>query len=184
MPDTRPISKQVISGLRIGAVLIAIGIISLVVFRFIPVRRIEAYYWHLRHGTTVAVGSYRFPVPEQWYVDSDSANDIMLVNLNTGDGITVRLSSGPNRSALAVWEALVTRPLRDDSTKILVRKELQVSGETIVCVEKNLDTKAVRLYPIQCRSESALEVTFQPYLFSAKDHDQVFYSLLKQVQKL
>ena len=74
--------------------------------------------------------------------------------------------------------------MRDGSTKILGRRELNVSGETTLCIEKNLDTKAVRLYPIECRSESALQVTFQPYLFSAKDHDQMFYSLLQQVQKL
>ncbi len=74
--------------------------------------------------------------------------------------------------------------MRDGSAKILGRRELQVSGETILCIEKNLDTKAVRLYKIDCRSENALEVSFLPYLFSAKDHDQMFYSLLQQVQKL
>jgi hypothetical protein len=72
----------------------------------------------------------------------------------------------------------------DGSMKILGRKELQVSGERILCVEKDVETKAVRLYPIDCRSETALEITFVPYLFSTKDHDQMFYSLLQQIQKL
>ncbi len=183
-PDTRPVSKQVLSGLKISGVLIAVAVLSLVFLRFIPVRRIEAFYWHVRHGTSVEVGSYRFPVPKQWYVDHYSANDVMLVDLNTGDGITVRTSSGPSRSTLPAWEALISRPMRDGSAKILGRRELQVSGETILCIEKNLDTKAVRLYPIDCRSENALEVSFLPYLFSAKDHDQMFYSLLQQVQRL
>jgi hypothetical protein len=74
--------------------------------------------------------------------------------------------------------------MADGSTRILGRKELQVSGERVLCVEKNVETKAVRLYPIDCRSETALEVTFVPYVFSAKDHDQMFYSLLQQIQKL
>ena len=180
--NTRPISKQVLSGLKISAVLIVVAVMSLVVLQFIPVHRIKAYYWHLRHGSFVAIGGYRFPVPKQWYVNNLSADDVLLVNLNTGDGITVR--TNPHRFTLQDWEALVSRPVPDGSIKVLRRKELQVSGEIMVCIEKNLDTTAVRFYPIECRSESALEVTFQPYIFSSKDHDQMFYSLLQQVQKL
>jgi len=183
-PEARPVTQQLLSGLKISAVLVALVIVSLGLLRFIPMHRIEAYYWHLRHGNSIDVGRYRFPVPKQWYVESYSASDVMLVDLDTGDGIMVRTSSGPSRFTLAAWEALISRPMPDGSTKILGRKELQVSGERILCVETNLDTKAVRLYPIQCRSESALQVTFQPYIFSAKDHDQVFYSLLQQVHKL
>jgi hypothetical protein len=183
-PDTRPVLKQVLSGLRISVVLIVIAVISSFVLQFIPVRRIEAYYWHLRHGTSMTIGGYRFPVPKHWYVDSISASDVLLVNLNTGDSIMVLTSSGPHRIALAAWEALTSRPIANASTSVLGRKEFQVSGETIVCIEKNLDSKAVRLYPIECRLESALEVTFQPYLFSTKDHDQMFYSMLQQVRRL
>lgn len=177
-------SKQVLSGLRASAVVILVAVMSLLFFHFIPIHRIEAYYWHLRHGFSVAVDSYRFPVPKQWYVDHVSVNDVMIVNMKTGDGITVRTSSGPNRFTLPAWEALTSRSMPDGSTKVVGRKQLQVSGETVVCIEKNLDTKAVRLYPIECRSERGLEVTFQPYIFSTKDHDEMFYSLLQQVQKI
>lgn len=183
-PDTRPVSQQVLSGLKISAILVALLIVCLLFLRFIPLHRIEAYYWHVRHGNSVEVGRYRFPVPKEWYVDSYSTNDVMLIDLDTGDGIMVRTSSAPDRFTLATWEALMSRPMPDGSTKILGRKELQISGERILCVETNLDTKAVRLYPIRCRSETALEVTFQPYIFSAKNHDQMFYSLLQQIQKL
>jgi hypothetical protein len=182
--DPRSISQQVLSGLKIGAVLIAVVILPLVLLNFIPVPYIEAYYWHVRHGYTVEVGSYRFPVPKQWYVESFSANDVMLADLNTGDAITVRMSPVTGPSALGVWDALNSRPMPDGSTKILARKELQVNGETFLCVEKNLDTKSVRLYPIGCRSAGALEVNFLPYVFSAKDHDNTFYSLLQQLHKL
>jgi len=183
-PDTRPVSKQVLSGLKISGVLIAVAVISLALLQFIPLRRIEASYWHMRHGASVEVGNYRFPVPKQWYVDHYSVNDVMLVDLDTGDGITVRARSVPSYSTLPAWEALISRPMRDGTTKVVGRRELRVSGETILCIEMNLDTKAVRLYPIECRSENALEVSFVPYVFSSKDHDQMFYSLLQQVQKL
>ncbi len=176
--------QQVLSGLKISAILVALVMVCLAFLRFVPVRRIEAYYWHVRHGNSIEVGSYRFPVPKQWYVVSYSTSDVMLMDLNTGDGVTVRTSSTSHRFTLANWEALMSRPMADGSTKILGRRELQVSGERILCVETNLDTKAVRLYPIQCHSETALEVTFQPFIFSAKDHDQMFYSLLQQIQKL
>ncbi len=182
--DTRSVSQQVLSGLKISAVVVAVVVLSLVLLNFIPLRRIETYYWHMRHGNSVEVGTYRFPVPKQWYVDSFSANDVMLVDLSTGDDIMVRMSSVPGHSTLGAWGALISRPRPDGSTKILGRKELQINGEMVLCVEKNLDTKSVRLYPIECRSEGALEVNFQPYLFSAKDHDQTFYSLLQQLQKL
>jgi hypothetical protein len=173
-----------LSGLKISAVLVILVIVSVVFLEFIPTRYIEAYYWHLRHGNSVEVGSYRFPVPKRWYVDSFSANDALLVDLNTGDSIVVRMSSVRGRPALGLWDALVSRPMLDGSTKILVRKELQINGEMFLCYEKNLDTKSVRLYPIECRSEGALEVSFQPNVFSAKDHDHMFYSLLQQLQNL
>jgi len=182
--DTRSVSQQVLSGLKISVVLVIVVIVSVVFLKFIPTRHIETYYWHVRHGNSVEVGHYRFPVPKQWYVDSFSANDVLLVDLNTGDGIAVRMSSVPGRSTLGDRDALISRPMRDGSTKILGRKELQVNGETFLCVEKTLDIKSVRLYPIECRSEGALEVTFQPYVCSAKDHDHMFYSLLQQLQKL
>jgi hypothetical protein len=184
--QTRSVLEQVLSGLKISAVLIVFVVMLFVFFRIIPVHRIEAFYWHLRHGNSVEVGGYRFPVPKQWYVDSHSASNVMLVDLNTGDSITVRTSSAPTGFTLPAWEALISRPTPEGSgkMKVLGRKELQVSGEKILCFENNLDTKAIRLYPIQCRSESSLEVTFQPYIFSATDHDQMFYSLLQQVQKL
>ena len=138
----------------------------------------------MRHGASVEVGSYRFPVPKQWYVNHYSANDVMLVDLNSGDSIMVRKSLRPSRFTLPAWEALISRPMRDGSEKIVGRRELQVSGETILCIEKNFAMGAVRLYPIECLSENDLEVSFLPYLFSAKDHDQMFYSLLQQVQKI
>jgi hypothetical protein len=184
LKDTRSVSQQVLSGLKISAVLVILVIVSVVFLEFIPTQHIETYYWHLRHGNSVEVGSYRFPVPRQWYVESFSANDVLLVNLNTRDSIAVRLISVPGRSTLGAWDALVSLPDRDGNTKILVRKELQINGETVLCVERNFDTKSVRLYPIECRSEDALEVTFQPSVFSAKDHDHIFYSLLQQLQKI
>ena len=181
--NTRTVPQQIISGLKISAVLVALGILLLISFAFIPARKIDAYYWHIRHGTSVRVGRYRFPAPKQWYVERQSADDVLLVDLNTGDSISVRMTAWPKQSTLAAWSALTSRPTPDGGTKILELRGLQVGGEVMVCIEKNIDTKALRLYPIECRSDGALEVTFEPYLLSAKDHDHMFYSLLQQIQR-
>jgi hypothetical protein len=121
----RPVSQQALSGLKMSAVLIALVIISLVLLSFIPVRRIEAFYWHWRHGTFVEIGTYRFPVPKQWYVDHVSADDFLIADLNTGDAISVRMNTR-NRATLSAWEALTIHPMPDGNMKILGRKELQV----------------------------------------------------------
>jgi hypothetical protein len=179
----RSVPKKVFSGLKIGAVLVAVVALSLAFLSFIPVRRIEAYYWHLRHGNSVEVGGYRFPVPNQWYVNSLSANDVMLIDLNTGDSITVQVRSAVGRSTLAAWEALIAHPVPGGSEKVLRQKELQASAEPMVCVEKSMNAKGIILYPIYCRSESALDVTFAPQISSAKHDDQTFYSLLQQLRR-
>ena len=153
------------------------------VWQYIPELRIEAYYWHLRHGTSLTIDGYRVPVPKHWYVHYVLPNDVMLIDLNSGDSITVRTSSQPKGLTLATWEALISRPLLGGAMKVLGRKQLQAGGETIVCIERNIETEAVHLYPIECRSESALEVTFRPYVSSKKSTD-MFYSLLQQLQKL
>jgi hypothetical protein len=136
-PDTRPVSQQVLSGLKISAILVALVIVCLVFpassFRCTASRR---YYWHVRYGNSVEVGRYRFPVPKQWYVVSNSTNDVLLVDLNTGDGIAVRPSSASDRFTLASWEALMSRSMADGSTKILGRKELQVGGERILALRR------------------------------------------------
>lgn len=183
-PDAPSVPRQVLSGLKISAALAAATLLLLVVVQFIPLHRIQAYVWHVRHGVSVHVGSYRFPVPRQWYVVNYSATDVMLIDLNTGDSISVRTGSMPGRSALESWLALDRSPMPNSNTKILDQKDMRVGDEMFVCIEKNVNSKAIRLYPIDCRSENGLEVTFQPYLFSAKDHDQMFYSLLRLVQKL
>lgn len=135
----------------------------------------------MRHGTSIVVGKYRFPVPKGWYVVHQSADDLMLVDLNTGDAVSVQTSSRP-KATLAAWSALMTRPTPHGSLKTLGQKELQAGGEALLCMEQDFDTKPTHLYPIECRSDGGLEVTFTPYLSSGNGHSQMFYSLLQQVR--
>lgn len=178
LDDTRTVTHQVLSGLKISAFGVGTVIMISIFLSFIPVHRIEAFYWHLRHGVFINVGVYHIPVPKHWYVADHSSNDVMMVDLDTGDGILVRTSSA--RPTLAAWWAMTNRPASDGDMKIVGRRELQVGGETMICAERDLVAKSIHMYPIECRSEDGLEVTF----FAPRGHDETFYSLLQQVQKL
>jgi hypothetical protein len=176
--DPRPVWQQVLSGLKIGAVLIAVGASVRVLWPYTPVPRIEAYIWHLRHGNTIEVGQYRVPVPKQWYVEHISANDMMLIDLNTGD--VIRAGIDPVGLTLSKWSDLNSRMSTMETTG---QRDFHISGEKFLCFEQDLDAKSARLYPIQCRSDGGLEVNFVPYLGVGRKHDAAFYSLMQRIQK-
>lgn len=180
--DARPIFRQVLSGLKIGAVIVALGAGLFYCLSFVPIRRIEAFVWHLRHGISVDVGSYRFPVPKKWYVESLAPDDILLVDLQNGDGIGVRLIKvqPDRRITLPVWARLEEQSPIGSDMKVTARKELRIGSEEFLCLEKDYDLKKLHLYPIECRSEGGLEVSFTPYLASGMNHNDAFYSLLQQ----
>lgn len=115
-------------------------------------------------------------------MERQSADDVFLVDLKTGDEIWVRTTFRP-KATLAAWSALMSRPLPDGSMKILGQRELQLDGEALVCIEREFDTKKFYLYPIECRSDGALEVTFTSDISSGEGDKQMFYSLLQQVRK-
>ena len=180
--DSRPVAEQVLSGLKIGTVILAIGAGVLICFYYIPKHRIEAYFWHLRHGHTIDVGQYRVPVPQQWYVERISENDAMLINLTTGDSI-LALTNGLPKPTLSAWSNL-TRRSANETMKPTGQRDFRISGESFLCIEQDFRTKTMHLYPIQCRSDGGFEVIFQPYFNVRKEHDGAFYSLLQRIQKL
>lgn len=206
--DPRPVSQQVVSGLKIGALLLAVGVGVVVCFSYIPAWtksaaahrievRIKAYIWHLRHGNTIDVGQYRVPVPKQWYVEHLS-DTVMLIDLNTGDGIFVDPRGLPKGRSLSSWADLVGRASATSATMQTTRqRNFNISGETFLCIEQEVappgqlshpqtdpGPKLGHLYPIQCLSDGGLEVDFQSYFGVGRMHDAAFYSLLQRVQKL
>jgi hypothetical protein len=143
-------------------------------------RRIEAFVWHLRHGISVEVGSYCFPAPKRWYVESVASDDVLLVDLQSGDSIGVQLNERTKRTRLPVWARLQEQPTIDGNIRVTGRKELHIGSEEFLCFEKDFDLKKLHLYPIECRSEGGLEVSFTPYLASGMNRKDEFYSLLQQ----
>jgi hypothetical protein len=165
--------------------------------------RIKAYIWHLRHGNTMDVGQYRVPVPKQWYVERTSvertSDAVMLIDLNTGDGIFVYTSGLPKGRTLSSWADLVSRASATSATtKTTRQRNFNITGETFLCIEQEVAPPGDQLfhpqtdpgpmlghlYPIQCLSDGGLEVSFQSYPGVGRMHDAAFYSLLQRVQKL
>jgi hypothetical protein len=180
--DPRPVWQQVLSGLKIGAVLVAVGAGLLICWSLIPVHRIEAYVWHLRHGTTLDVDHYRIPVPKQWYVKDISENFVMLIDLNTGDGVSVETGGLPKRLTLSAWADLESRIL-SDTMKMTGKRDFHIAGEAYLCIERDVSAGITHLYPIECRSDGGLTVSFLPFFGVGRKHDGGFYSRLQQIQK-
>jgi hypothetical protein len=189
--DSRPVSQQVLSGLKIGAVVVAIGAGVgagvLIGPSYIPVHRIRTYIWHLRHGNTIDVGQYRLPAPTQWFVERNSQTDVLMFDLNTGDSISAQKSDLLKGRTLSEWSEWVSRALATSQTmKKTGQRDYHINGETFRCIEQDFDTnlKVGHLYSIHCLSDGGLEVDFQAGLGVGREHDAAFYSLLQRIQRL
>jgi hypothetical protein len=115
-------------------------------------------------------------------VQRNSPTDVLLIDLNAGDALEVRTDQS-TRMSLAMWANLLTRPIAGQDLKSVGRNELQIGDEKVVCIEQDLDTGKLHLFPVPCRSERGLEVHFLPYVFTGRDHNEHFYSMLRQAQK-
>jgi len=189
--DPRPVRQQILSGLKISAVLIAVGATVLLLGPYIPVRRIEAYIWHLRHGNSIGIGQYRVPVPKYWYVwpmeGNPPTNGVLMTDLNTGDGISAQQSDLLKGRTLSEWSEWVSRAFAtSQTTKKTGQRDYRINGETFRCLEEDFDNgpKLGHLYSIECLSEGGLEVQFMTGLGVGRGHDAAFYSLLQRIQKL
>ncbi|MFL6440021.1 MAG: hypothetical protein ACJ71Q_20790 [Terriglobales bacterium] len=149
--DSRAVSQQVLSGLKIGAVLIAIGAGMLICLSYIPVHRIEAYIWHFRNGNIVGVAQYRLPAPKQWFVERNSDGGVIMVDLNTGDTIWAQKSGLLKGRALSLWSESVNRASAESQTlKTTRQRDFHINGETFRCIEQDfhVDPKLGHLHPI------------------------------------
>jgi hypothetical protein len=142
--------------LKIGALLLAVGVGIVVCFSYIrawtesaAAHRVETYIWHLRHGDTINFGKYRVPAPKQWYVKHIS-DAVTLIDLNTGDSIFVQTRGLPKGRSLSWWADLVGRASATSATmKTTGQRNFNISGETFLCIEQEVDPgpKLGHIYP-------------------------------------
>jgi len=181
--DPRSAWQQVLSGLKIAAAIVGVSAAALILASYIPTYRIEAWFWHLRHNS-IDVGHYRIPVPKRWYVLNNSADLVLLTDLDSGDGISVVRNVFSSRLSLSAWSNLTLHPPSSVKTQSTAQREFRISGETFLCIEQDMDMGIAHLYPIECRSEGGIEVNFQPFINAGRKHDATFYALLQNFQKL
>jgi hypothetical protein len=183
--DSRPVSQQVLSGFKIGAVILAIGAVVLICYALIPAHRIEAFVWHLRYGNTVDFGQYRLPAPKYWYVQRNT-DVVLMVDLNDGDTMWVWTNELQKVHPLSAWSNFVNRASTTSEKRTIGQRDFQISGEMFRCIEQDFDLgpQLGHIYPIQCLSDGGLEVHFQSDPGVPREHYATFYSLLQKTQKL
>lgn len=181
--DPRPIWRQVLSGFKIAALIVGCGAAVYILVSFIPIYRIEAWFWHLRHDS-VDVGQYRVPVPKHWYVLNNSPDLVLLVDLDSGDTISMDRDIFLRTLSLSAWSNFTLHPPSGIKTRSTGQRTFRISGEKFLCIEQDDDVEVVHLYPIQCHSEGGLDVRFQPAIKVARSHNATFYELLQRIQKL
>jgi hypothetical protein len=106
---------------------------------------IETWLWHLRHGNSVNVGNYIVPVPENWYVESQSDGSQLLVRTDTAQPVTAK-RAWIHASILLLPEAplkiedlhrlssLEAGSLKQHGVEPVSQRSFDVAGETISCV--------------------------------------------------
>lgn len=149
--------------------------------------RIHAIIWHARHGDSILLGAYRIPVPSPWFVKEASSNEAQIWNAETGEIMLVRARPWPTVIDLDLWTGIENK-MQDPQFVILARRKLQVGGESVVCLEKDLGTSVqsitIHLPGVNCISAGQLEIQLFGGTHAAPRYDySEFYGLVSSIRK-
>jgi len=144
--------------------------------------RIEAWFWHLRHGEAVAIGGYAIPVPRNWYVSDMGLETETLVRLDAQETARPRPSNDKPRFPATVnvflssfvlskenlprFTSLESSLLKKAGVEPIVRT-FEFDGETLSCVGGDTfshATGAPLFYEVDpvvwtCRSSGRLQLS-------------------------
>jgi hypothetical protein len=153
---------------KIGLLVLALVILTGIVTGYAYHIRVAAWLWHLRHGAAMSVGTYTVPVPTNWYVESQSGGDQLLIRADTANQTpsnrpkahaTILLLIEPpstdeqlNRSL-----ALDREFLKQHGVDPVLQRTFKTDGETISCVggEKPGSGGVFDVEPVSWRCASA-----------------------------
>ncbi len=137
-----------------------------------------AWFWHVRHGTTTAVGGYIVPVPANWYPQDEGNGTQLLVRLDTDDDAPLKRIKA--HSAISIYVS--PRAMTDKDLAFVLSREkeatekrggqpvsertINLNGESLSCLGDTgaLNTKGIfDLEPIAwtCSSAGGLEIHMQ-----------------------
>ena len=158
--------------------------------------RLDAFAWHVLHGSSTTVGGYRVEVPQDWFVEQDSPNDAQLWNARTGESVWVHSSPKPAHFSLQLWSELIRSRQNRPENRIIAERTLRVAGEPFLCFERDYVPKlpsaasakalthTIHLPGVECESAGPLQVMFFGGMWTAQRHDyRDFYSLIASIQK-
>lgn len=136
--------------------------------------RIEAWLWHLRHGTSINVGNHVVPVPANWYVESQEGGGQLLVRIDTSDqmpskklkahaSILLFPENPLNDLDLARLTSLDLMSLKKDGVEPVLRRTFNAGGGTISCAGGD-EPRSRGMYDVDplrwhCKSSTGLWIT-------------------------
>jgi hypothetical protein len=179
--DPRPVLQQVKSGLKIAGIILVVLASVMVCLSLLPIYRIEAWAWHLRHGNSIQVGNFQVPVPKGWLVQRFDNGDIDLIN-------TVNTKSGMEDTAVVTvsthhWHNLSIEQLESFDRKSLESigvhefdtRHFSVEGVSGFCLDGTLVFLAPsRVRTIECHIGTDFSVDYRGGSLNAS----IFYKIL------
>jgi hypothetical protein len=122
-------------------------------------------------------------VPPKWYVEQELSG-AYLWNSATGESAWFQ-AQRPQAANFQFWSDPTDR-LAPPHVQVLARRQMQVAGGTITCLEKDFEpTTGLHLPSVDCRSTLGVEVTFFGGIRPSPRQDySEFYSLLDTIRPI
>jgi hypothetical protein len=133
------------SRVKAAIVLLVVIVIGVSWTTYVHLVRVEAWIWHMQHGTVVTVGNYIVSVPRNWYVERYGRTGQLLVRVDTDDPSSPKklkahsslsLSGAPmltNDQNLNIKMSLDRDLLERQGVKPILERTLPISGGTVSC---------------------------------------------------
>jgi len=155
--DPRPVLEQVKSGLRIAGITVVVCASLLVIVSFLPIRRIQAWGWHWKHGNELQAGMFKVPVPNEWYVWQDgtgTTRETQLINTKGGRPfwatITITEEQPPRNIALADLAGSQRRMMENLGIHVMETQQLAIDGVAGFCLDGETAMAGLPVRNISC----------------------------------
>src|SRR3954468_13790838 len=122
----------------IGGSVILLAVLVIVQFRALILTPV----WHWRHGDSVKIGSYQFPVARNWVPTYETGDSAMLVEVARKRGknswptptITLIVLRTQRPIDLGFWESVQQQVAKRNGSVIVDSRSFAFDGETLKCL--------------------------------------------------
>src|SRR5208282_3018941 len=161
----------------------------LVLVSYLPIRQIEAWVWHWRHGSSIQVGEFTVPVPNAWGVDGfdvgGGIQEVQLVNTEGGKPFwaTITITAEPSwQREIVQADFASSRRRMMENLGIHVRdtRQLVIGGVSGLCLDGETAMTGIPVRSISCYLGTSLSVEYIGSSLTAPS----FYSILDGISKV